>query len=80
MLNYEEDKYWAKEVCRVKPLSEEAIKREIFTYGSVTAQFDVYESFTSYGHGVYQHDEKKTENAHAVKLVSLPENRNLGLK
>lgn len=77
--NYEEDKYRASEVCRVRS-NEEAIKREIWTYGSVTAQFDVYPSFFSYGNGVYQHDEMNKSVPHAVKLVSLPENRNLGLK
>lgn len=76
--SYSKDRYRAKEVCQVEPMNEEAIQREIWTYGSVTAKFDIFKSFLSFGKGVYYQDSTEKFGVQAIKLVSLRKSRNDG--
>lgn len=46
-----------------------AMKEHISTYGSVTACFDVYQDFFSYGSGVYRHVTGDHAGGHCVPLV-----------
>ncbi|MFF5184107.1 C1 family peptidase [Streptomyces sp. NPDC000345] len=46
-----------------------AIKRNIATYGSVVACFEVYQDFFSYGGGVYRHQSGELAGGHCVCLV-----------
>jgi len=45
------------------------IKTDIFTYGTVTAAFTVYEDFLTYKTGVYQHTTGNALGGHAIKVI-----------
>jgi len=45
------------------------IKKDLTTYGSVTAAFTVYEDFLNYKSGVYKHITGKALGGHAVKII-----------
>merc|ERR1712166_799907 len=45
------------------------IKTDIFTYGTVTAAFTVYEDFLTYKNGVYQHTTGNALGGHAIKVI-----------
>jgi cathepsin B len=45
------------------------IKGDIYTYGSVTAAFLVYEDFLTYKAGVYRHVTGKSLGGHAIKII-----------
>ena len=47
----------------------DAIKKEIFTYCSVIADFNIYEHFLTYGSGVYRHLTGTAEGHHAIKCI-----------
>lgn len=47
----------------------EQIKTDIFTYGSVTAAFVVYEDFLTYQSGVYTHQSGDNLGGHAIKMI-----------
>jgi cathepsin B len=49
--------------------NEDKIKQDIFTYGSVTAAFTVYEDFLTYKSGVYQHTTGSALGGHAIKVI-----------
>ncbi|KAF4663400.1 hypothetical protein FOL47_005757 [Perkinsus chesapeaki] len=51
------------------PSDVNAIKREIFVNGSVTASFDAYEDFAAYKSGVYKYVEGALVGVHVVKLI-----------
>ena len=46
-----------------------SIKQDIFTYGTVTAAFTVYEDFLTYKSGVYSHKTGKSLGGHAIKVI-----------
>lgn len=45
------------------------IKQDIYTYGTVTGAFTVYEDFLTYKSGVYQHETGKALGGHAIKVI-----------
>jgi cathepsin B len=47
----------------------ESIKKDISTYGTVTAAFTVYEDFYSYSSGVYEHMSGDALGGHAIKMI-----------
>ena len=47
----------------------DSVKKDIFTNGTVTAAFTVYEDFVTYKSGVYKHTSGKALGGHAVKIV-----------
>lgn len=49
--------------------SVDAIKADIYQYGSVTAAFTVYEDFLTYQSGVYQHQSGSQLGGHAIKTI-----------
>jgi cathepsin B len=67
-INYASDKVKGASSYGVGP-TVDAIKQEIFTYGSVTAAFTVYEDFLTYTSGVYQHLTGAAEGGHAIKCI-----------
>ncbi|KAK6059370.1 papain family cysteine protease [Cooperia oncophora] len=66
--SYKMDKYYGKKAYRL-PNSVKAIQREIMTNGPVVAAFTVYEDFSYYTKGIYQHKAGKQEGGHAVKII-----------
>jgi len=54
----------------VGPIPCDAIKKEIFTYGSVIADFTISEDLLTYGSGVYRHLTGTAEGHHANKCIS----------
>jgi cathepsin B len=46
-----------------------AIQQQIMTYGSVVAQFDVYQDFYTYSTGVYQHVSGSYLGGHAIRMI-----------
>ena len=46
-----------------------ALKDRIYSYGPVTVQFDVYEDFSAYDLGIYEHTWGALEAGHAVSMV-----------
>jgi len=51
------------------PTDVPSIQTDIFTYGSVTAAFTVYEDFLAYKSGVYQYTTGQELGGHAVKII-----------
>lgn len=45
------------------------IKQDIWTYGTVTADFTVYEDFLTYKSGVYSHKTGSSLGGHAIKVI-----------
>lgn len=43
--------------------------QDIYTYGSISATFSVYEDFLTYKSGVYHHVSGDMVGGHAVKVV-----------
>ena len=64
---YGDDKVKAKSAFSLK--SEEQMMEEISTNGPVTAAFTVYEDFTAYTSGVYQHKTGRQLGGHAIEIV-----------
>ena len=64
---YADDKVKAKSAYTVS--NEKNMMEEISTNGPVTAAFTVYEDFTSYTSGVYQHTTGKALGGHAIEIV-----------
>ncbi|VDO90910.1 unnamed protein product [Heligmosomoides polygyrus] len=65
---YRKDKIYAKSAYYVRPI-EKQIQYEIMTRGPVQAGFDVYEDFTSYTSGIYEHLAGEQVGGHAVKII-----------
>ena len=53
----------------VGPITSDTIMKEIFTYGSVIADFTIYEDLLTYGSGVYRHFTGTDEVHHAIKCI-----------
>jgi cathepsin B len=53
----------------VGPITSDTIMKEIFTYGSVIADFTIYEDLLTYGSGVYRHLTGTAEGHHAIKCI-----------
>ena len=53
----------------VGPIPCDAIKKEIFTYGSVIADFTISEDFLTYGSGVYRHLTGTAEGHQAINCI-----------
>jgi len=53
--------------------SVDDIKKDLVTYGSVTAAFTVYEDFINYKSGVYKHVSGNALGGHAVKIIGYGE-------
>jgi cathepsin B len=69
-INYSEDKNKAMSSYGFGVVeNEDKIKQDIFTYGSVTAAFTVYEDFLTYKSGVYQHTTGSALGGHAIKVI-----------
>jgi cathepsin B len=68
---YSEDKVKAKSAYSIS--GEEKIMEELFTNGPVTGAFTVYEDFTSYKSGVYEHVTGKALGGHAIEIVGYGE-------
>lgn len=66
--DYKADLHFGKKSYKVEN-NEEAIKKEIFTGGSVEAAFDVYSDFPSYKSGVYQCHSQQFLGGHAVRIL-----------
>ena len=49
--------------------SVDNIKQDIFSYGTATAAFTVYEDFLTYKSGVYQHTSGNALGGHAIKVI-----------
>ncbi|KAH7827740.1 putative cathepsin B [Monocercomonoides exilis] len=49
--------------------NEDEIKVAIYTYGTVTAGFQVYSDFENYRSGVYRHRSGQHKGGHAIKIV-----------
>ena len=47
----------------------EAIKNDLYNYGSVSAAFTVYEDFLTYTGGVYYHQTGASLGGHAIKII-----------
>ncbi|CAJ0594809.1 unnamed protein product [Cylicocyclus nassatus] len=67
-MDYYSDKIYASSAYSIIA-NEDAIRKEIFTNGSVTAGFDVYSDFRLYKSGVYVHTWGKYEGGHAIRLI-----------
>lgn len=65
--DYDESKWYGRSAYLLD--SEQAIKQDIFTHGSVGADFTVYADFPSYKSGVYQAHSKEAFGGHAIKLI-----------
>jgi len=65
--DYKDDKVKAKSAFSLK--GEDQMMQELSTNGPVTAAFTVYEDFTSYTSGVYQHKTGKQLGGHAIEIV-----------
>lgn len=63
-----QDKHFGKEAYSVGS-SEDDIKRELLSGGSVEAAFSVYDDFPSYKSGVYQTHSQNFLGGHAVKIL-----------
>lgn len=50
-------------------MSVDKIKQDIFSYGTATAAFTVYEDFLTYKSGVYQHTSGNALGGHAIKVI-----------
>ncbi|PAV58725.1 hypothetical protein WR25_17599 [Diploscapter pachys] len=66
--DFNADKYYGLVSYGVKN-DEEAIMKELVTYGPVEVAFDVYEDFVHYKSGVYKHTVGELLGGHAVKLI-----------
>lgn len=66
---YDADKYRAKEVYRLPPMNEDAMRWEIMTNGPVTAGYDVYEDFPLYMNGVYVKTSETQLGGHDVTIL-----------
>jgi cathepsin B len=55
--------------CGVGPTNCETTKKEIFTYGSVIADFTIYEDFLTYGSGVYRHVTEAAKVHRAINCI-----------
>ena len=64
---YDDDKVHASSSYSLR--TKDKIKRDIMTYGTVTAAFTVYEDFLTYKSGVYQHLSGGMEGGHAIKVI-----------
>ena len=64
---YADDKVVAKSAYSVSSAAK--MQEELVTYGPITAAFTVYEDFTSYQSGVYQHTSGKQLGGHAIEIV-----------
>lgn len=64
---YEEDKNFAQTSYGFDGI--DAIKQDIYTYGTVTSAFTVYEDFLTYKSGVYQHQTGDALGGHAIKTI-----------
>jgi hypothetical protein len=53
----------------VGPKNCDTIKKEIFTYGSVIADFAIYEDFLTHGPGVYRHLTEAAEGHRAINYI-----------
>jgi hypothetical protein len=53
----------------VGPTPCDNIKKEIFTNGSVIADFTIYEEFLTNGSGVYRHLTETDEGHHTIKCI-----------
>jgi len=65
--SYNDDLILAVDAYGVSGVSQ--IQTEIFTNGSVEADFDVYEDFPTYKSGVYQHTTGSYLGGHAIKII-----------
>ena len=63
----DEDKTYASSVYSVK--GEENMMKEIYENGSVQGSFTVYEDFSNYQSGVYQHITGSSLGGHAIKII-----------
>jgi len=66
-INYKNDKYFGSSSYGFNTVN--AIKQDIYTYGTVTAAFTVYEDFLTYSSGVYQHTTGSALGGHAIKVI-----------
>ena len=66
-IEYINDRYFSTEYYTV--LGEEEIKTEIYERGSIESNFVVYEDFSNYKEGVYQHIEGDILGGHAIKII-----------
>jgi len=66
-INYADDKHKVSSSYGFK--STDDIKQDIFTYGTVTSAFTVYEDFLTYQGGVYQHTSGDALGGHAIKTI-----------
>jgi len=64
---WEDDKHYATSSYNVRGVSN--IKKDIQTYGTVTAAFTVYEDFLTYKSGVYSHQTGSALGGHAIKTI-----------
>ncbi|CAJ0594736.1 unnamed protein product [Cylicocyclus nassatus] len=67
-VDYNRDKIYATSAYRVYA-NEDAIRKEIFTNGPVTAVFSVYKDFYYYKKGVYVHTSGDPDGLHAIRLI-----------
>ncbi|CAJ0594778.1 unnamed protein product [Cylicocyclus nassatus] len=67
-VDYYSDKIYANSAYSVAA-NEDAIRKEIFTNGPVTAAFYVYSDFNYYKNGVYVHTWGESEGGHAIRLI-----------
>jgi len=65
---YQKDKHYGQKAYSIER-NEDAIKRELYTNGPVEAAFTVYEDFTQYKSGVYQHVTGSELGGHAVRML-----------
>lgn len=64
---WKDDKHFAKDAYTVS--GEQEMMQEIYEHGSIEGSFTVYEDFTFYKSGVYQHVEGKVAGGHAIKIL-----------
>ena len=66
-INWNDDRHTADSSYGFR--SVDAIKADIYQYGSVTSAFTVYEDFLTYQSGVYQHTSGSALGGHAIKTI-----------
>jgi len=64
---YDDDKNFAQDSYGFNGI--DSIKQDIYTYGTVTSAFTVYEDFLTYKSGVYQHQYGDALGGHAIKTI-----------
>jgi len=64
---FSNDKHFAKTAYAINGVDN--IMQEIYTYGSVTASFEVYQDFLTYKSGVYVHTTGSAVGGHSIKIL-----------